>query len=258
MALLDHLTPPAPRPLPRCTSCGNPFSFDRAIRVVELAYFEAGNCPDCCDTLVESDRADNTSEARALPVGGRVRVDETVTVVLPRIQDVDWAGYHGRPVPVRPRQTGPDSFMVEIDPREPDDLRLWVKPSDVRLMPTDVPGEWTLTCSLLVCRDQPAANPEATVPWSTHLGDRKYAELRFASESERAQVAMEALNLGFRVQFTSLAAFEHTSGVAHIKQLCASYYGDSDADNPTSQMEYETGVAGDIISALEEAYQFES
>lgn len=56
MALLDHLTPLTPRPLPLCTSCGTPFSFDRAVLVVEQAYADAGNCPDCCEALVESDR----------------------------------------------------------------------------------------------------------------------------------------------------------------------------------------------------------
>lgn len=56
MALLDHFTPLTPRPLPPCTSCGTPFSFDRAVLVVEQAYYEAGNCPECCEALVESDR----------------------------------------------------------------------------------------------------------------------------------------------------------------------------------------------------------
>lgn len=207
--------------------------------------------------MSNTSHANNTSETRTLAVGCTVRVDETVMVVLPRIAKVvDWFGYNDRPVPVRLRQTGSDSFMVEIHPRESDDLRLWLTPAEVGLMPTDARGEWTLTCSLLVCRDQPAESAE-TAPWLKHLGDRKHAELRFASESERMQVAMEALNLGYRVQFTTLDAFEHASGMAYIKQLCASYYGDSGATNPTSQMEYETSVAGEIMTALEQAYQFE-
>lgn len=111
---------------------------------------------------------------------------------------------------------------------------------------------------LLVCRDMPTDSTDAAAPWVVDLGDRKYAELRFATEAERSQVAMEALQLGYRVQFTTLDEFEDESGVAEIKRLCATYYGDSGATNPTSHMEYESAVAGELIGVLEEAYQFQS
>lgn len=113
--------------------------------------------------------------------------------------------------------------------------------------------------SLLVCRDMPEGSTDVTAPWLADLGDRKYAALHFATESERTQVAMEALNLGYRVQFTTLDEFEHISGVAEIKRLCTVYHhGDSGADNPTAQAEYESWVAGELISTLEDVYQFQA
>jgi hypothetical protein len=111
---------------------------------------------------------------------------------------------------------------------------------------------------LLVCRDIPQANTETAASWVADLGDRKQAEVSFTTESERNRVAIEALNLGYRVQFVTLDDFKHESGVARLKGLCASYYGDSGAGNPTCQMEYETAMVGHIIGALEEAYQFEA
>lgn len=110
---------------------------------------------------------------------------------------------------------------------------------------------------LLVCRDIAQANTATAASWVAELGDRKQAELSFATESERTRVAVEALNLGYRVQFVTLDEFEYESGVDRLRELCASYFGDSGASNPTCQMEYETSIAGHIIGVLYEAFQFE-